>query len=94
MPYTILDHYPGGVGIIRGSLLKFDEADPRQGVFFVAGDGTESRASKIVKNKPGEIILMIPEGLQAGVYEVVVRSVFKNTKELREGFLTDDLTIR
>ena len=47
---------PGGMGQVIGHRLKFDPADPEQGFFFMAPDGSSSaRVDVVGKNKPGEL---------------------------------------
>ncbi|AYB34068.1 DNA-binding domain-containing protein [Chryseolinea soli] len=85
---------PGGVGQIMGTNLKFNSAEATQGVFFTGSNGTTIKAETIVSNMPSEVIFVIPATLTAGTYSISVRSVLKNTKDLREGFLIDDVTVK
>ncbi|MBO9570654.1 MAG: DUF4469 domain-containing protein [Chitinophagaceae bacterium] len=84
----------GGGARITGGLLKFDEKDNNQGVFFVnQADGVAARAAgKFLRNKPGELIFIVPE-LVAGTYKVEVRSVFRVGQPLRVGVLPYELTV-
>ncbi len=88
---------PGGGARLRGSLLKFDEADPSQGVFFInTSSNTETRVTtKMLKNKPAELIFVIPSSanLSAGTYRLEVRSVINNSPGIRKGILADELTV-
>ncbi len=84
---------PGGVGEITGSLLKVDEDGAEQGVFFVATDGTTTKSPTLIRNKPGNLIFMIPDSLTSGSYDVEVRVVLKNTKQLRAGRLNYSLIV-
>ncbi len=80
----------GQIASIRGSLLKFDEVDRAQGIFFIAADGTETRVDNVVKNKPSELLFFVPEALTSGTFQVEVKTILQNTKKLRTGrFLTD-----
>lgn len=84
----------GGGMRITGSLLKFDEADVNQGVFFIHSNGTETRvAGRLLRNKPGELIFIAPQSLASGNYTIEVRSIIKGNKEIRKGTFTDDLTV-
>ncbi|MCV9385991.1 DNA-binding domain-containing protein [Reichenbachiella ulvae] len=83
----------GGVGELRGSRLKFDASDQQQGVFFIAADGTETRATQYFRNKPSNVILGVPEGLAAGPYRLEVRTIFTNNKSIRKGSLLEELTV-
>lgn len=85
---------PGGGARITGSLLKFEEEDINQGIFFVnISDGTETRVeTAILRNKPGELIFMNPE-LPAGTYRLEVRSMLPRASEVRTGALVNELTV-
>lgn len=82
-----------GVGHIMGSRLKVDTEDAIQGVFFIAENGTETKATTYIRNKPSELIFMIPGGLASGEYALEVRTVFRGTKELKKGRLLELLTV-
>jgi hypothetical protein len=81
---------PGSGGKIKGHRLKFDEADPQQGVFFVAEDGAVVRVNHVLSNKPGEVIFIVPT-LTAGSYQLEVRALFG--KQLRRGLLEKAIII-
>lgn len=81
----------GGMGQLLGHRLKFDAAQPEQGVFFRAADGTETRVEMVGRNKPGDLMFMTPV-LAAGEYVLIVRAVFGET-DLREGELPHLLTV-
>lgn len=85
---------PNGGARIKGSLLKFDEEDDAQGIFFIdQADNTEHRVEKpLLRNKPGELIFILPD-LPAGDYRLEVRSLLNNTTTLRRGALSQDLTV-
>ncbi|SMO79331.1 DNA-binding domain-containing protein [Fodinibius sediminis] len=85
---------PGRGARITGSLLKFNEEDPQQGIFFVnTADGSESRvASQLLRNKPGELIFVNP-GLPAGTYRLEIRTTLGDTADLRTGALSSALTV-
>ncbi|MDX2306443.1 MAG: DNA-binding domain-containing protein [Microscillaceae bacterium] len=84
----------GGVGQLNGSRLKIEnEADANQGIFLISDTGVETKVSKLIRNKPAEVLFMIPEGLTAGKYTLEVRTVLKGTKEPRKNSLPYDLTV-
>lgn len=83
---------PGGMGQLVGYRLKFDAADPAQGIFFIAADGTASRVEHIGKNSPGELMFMVPAGLTPGSYRVEVR-VAASAGGQRSGQLKAALTV-
>ena len=84
---------PGGMGRIIGHRLKFDPADPQQGIFFIAADGTETRVSVVGKNKPRELIFLVPEGLTAGEYRLEVRVLSRGKRERYSGTLEATLGV-
>lgn len=85
---------PGGGARIKGSLLKFDEEDDQQGIFFVnTQDGTEQRVERaLLRNMPKELIFTIPN-LAAGEYRLEVRSILNNMSTIRSGILSNPLTV-
>ena len=85
---------PGGVGHILGSVLKFDAADATQGVFFTALNGTVTKVETVVEAIPSKIIFVIPATLTAGEYSLSVRTLLLNTKDIREGYLLDNITVK
>ena len=64
-------------GQLTGRRLKFDADDEAQGVFFIASDGTATKASLVMRNKPAELMFMVPAGLAAGEYTLEVRTSLK-----------------
>ncbi len=84
---------PGGMGQIIGHRLKFDPTDPAQGIFFIAEDGTETRVTVVGRNKPGELMFLVPEGLAAGEYTLEVRAILKGGTKIRSGRLDEVLTV-
>jgi hypothetical protein len=85
----------GKTGRITGSLLKFDENDPLQGVFFIniANGNVKQVTGRFVKNKPGELIFSNPSDLTTGVYRLEVRALLTGNKNLRAGSLPYELTV-
>lgn len=84
---------PGNIAVLKGSRLKYDEADPTQGIFFVALNGTATKVAAVSRNKPSELHFLIPV-LPVGEYSVEVRVMFKNTKELKVGWLNSNVTVK
>ena len=84
----------GGGGRLTGSMLKFDEAEADQGIYFVnvANGNAVKVQGKLLRNKPGELIFINPV-LPAGTYYLEVRAVLKNGKDIRTGSLANDLTV-
>jgi hypothetical protein len=79
---------------ITGNMLKFDEEDTDQGIFFVnVDDGTETRLDKrLLRNMPSELIFNNP-ALPAGNYELEVRTGLLNGSSIRTGNLSATLTV-
>ena len=83
---------PGEGMHLIGRRLRFDRADPDQGVFFVAADGTRTRAERLLEVRPSKAILLVP-ALPAGAYKVEVRAAFGSGGEIRSGVLDTPLTV-
>lgn len=83
---------PGNIAQLRGSLLKFDEADPSQGIFLIAADNSETRIITVSRNKPGQLDFLVP-GMAAGEYRLEVRALLQNSKTIRTGGLNCKLYV-
>lgn len=83
---------PGGMGQIMGDRLKFDPADPSQGIFFVGADNSESRVEVVGKNINAELMFLVPATLAAGDYNLIVRTMASQST-LRTGILEAALTV-
>lgn len=84
---------PGGMGQVMGHRLKFDPEDDAQGIFFVADDGTETKATVVGRNKPADLMFMVPGDLDAGEYTLEVRAAVYGSDDVRVGALDDPLTV-
>ncbi|MCB8983462.1 MAG: DUF4469 domain-containing protein [Ardenticatenaceae bacterium] len=82
---------PGGMGQILGHRLKFDPAQPEQGIFFKAASGAETRVSLVGRNMPGDLMFLAPADLAAGEYTLLVRAAMSDS-EIRSGELPYTLT--
>jgi hypothetical protein len=86
----------GGVLDIAGNRLKVYTDMPDDGVYFIASDGTEYKASTLVENKPSRLIVMIP-ALPAGSYTLEVRTHYISSsipgKQLRKAQFTKLLNV-
>ena len=71
-----MSHLHQDVAALRGSLLKFDQEDNTQGIFFIATDGTETQVSNMIKNKPSDLMFLVPESLSTGTFQIELRSIF------------------
>jgi len=81
------------IGCIQGKRLSFDTAAADEGIFFVSvSDNTETKVSIIQKNKPAEIVFLVPPSLVTGMYTLVLR--YRETKDkLLQVSLDDPLSI-
>ncbi|RKE04405.1 DNA-binding domain-containing protein [Marinifilum flexuosum] len=85
---------PGQMASIQGSFLKFDEEDTNQGVFFIAADESETRASDFIKNKPSELMFFVPDELTSGKFQLEVRTILHHSKVLKKARLSNDLSAK
>ncbi len=84
---------PGNIGQLSGSRLKFDAAAADEGIYFVATPGgVETKVPTVQKNKPAQVVFLIPAALGPGQYNVVVRARINGGTELRTGQLDAVLT--
>ncbi|MBN2447747.1 MAG: DUF4469 domain-containing protein [Phycisphaerae bacterium] len=81
---------PGNIGQLSGSRLKFDSSHSDEGIYFVATAGGETKASLLQKNKPAQLVFMVPNSLAGGTYHIEVRARMATgtvARELRIGRL-------
>jgi hypothetical protein len=64
----------GGLGILIGNRLNFDQSDPKQGIYFVSEDGQEFRVEVVGHNRPSNLSFIIPGEITSGDYQLFVRS--------------------
>ena len=83
---------PGKAGTIKGDKLKINTEDAEEGIFFVGEDESSFKVVNFLRNKPAEIIFMIPDTLIAGNYHLQVRSKMDG-KSLRISELDFELTV-
>lgn len=83
---------PGGLARLAGSDLKFDPADPRQGVFFIGASGKEVRVEVVDRNTARVLVFLVP-ALSPGEYTLQVRATLNGGEELRTGVLKQQLTV-
>jgi len=83
---------PGTIGTINGHRLKFDAGAADEGVFFIAADGSaaEFKATAVQKNKPGQLVFLVPTLGASPDYTLEVRARFGS--DLRTGRLSATLT--
>jgi hypothetical protein len=83
---------PGDGALLTGYRLRYDPADPAQGIFLVAADGAATRVERFIKLLPGEVSLIAP-ALPAGTYTLEVRANVTGNGEIRSGKLKAPLTV-
>lgn len=75
---------PGGMALLIGQLLRFDAADPRQGLFFADSNRAETRVTDILEASAKKISFSIPASLAPGRYSLVLRTL-RIAKKMRSG---------
>ncbi len=83
----------GNIGQLSGSRLKYDPAQADEGVYFVATAGGETKVATVQKNKPAQVVFLVPATLVAGTYNLEVRARIGGGTELRIGRLDPVLTV-
>ncbi len=84
---------PGNIGQLSGSRLKYDATQADEGIYFVATAGGETKVATVQKNKPSQLVFLVPAGLLAGTYYVEVRARIRGGTDLRIGRLDSVLTV-
>ena len=85
---------PDNIGQLSGSRLKFDAAAADEGLFFLPlALGGETKADTVKRNKPAQLVFLVPTGLVAGQYRLEVRARISGGTELRTGRLDAVLTV-
>ena len=85
---------PGNIGQLSGSRLKFDAGAADEGIYFVATPGdVETKVDTVQKNKPAQVVFLVPAALTPGQYNVEVRVRISGGTELRTGQLGAVLTV-
>jgi hypothetical protein len=52
---------PGNIGTINGHRLKFDPLAPDEGIYFIdSTGGTEYKVTLLQKNKPSQLVFLVP----------------------------------
>lgn len=84
---------PGGLANLVGSRLKYDTANPEDGIYLVDATNNATKVISVATNKPSELVFMIPAGLTAGDYRLEVRVAYTQAKTIRTGALDLLLTV-
>lgn len=65
---------PGGMGMLKGSNLRYDSLATEEGIYFRDTAGAETKVSDILETKPGKISFSIPDTLATGFYTLILRT--------------------
>ncbi len=83
---------PGGICKIQGKNLKFDKAEPKQGIFLTSG-ATTLRIREIIDNMPSQLIFMLPPELPASPWQISVNAISGNSTVIRTGYFHKSLPV-
>ena len=85
---------PGNIGQLSGSRLKYDPAQADEGIYFLpTGGGAEIKVTTLQKNKPAQLVFLVP-ALMPGTYYLEVRARMRaGATDLRTGRLDAVLTV-
>lgn len=79
---------PGTIGTINGHRLKFDAGAADEGIYFVSEADPIQKVTAIQKNKPGQLVFLVPSAVTGDTLHIEVRSRIGNeTGEVRVGRL-------
>ena len=84
---------PGGIGKITGSELKFNPANPLEGLFLVDSAGAATQVSIFATRTEGTLMFSIPSTLGIGSYTPEVRKGYGANASLRTGVLNEPVTV-
>ena len=76
-----------------GIHLKVNEADPRQGVFFINEENQAFAATTVYQTTSSRLFFKVPETLQPGTYTLEVRAIVGNSTVVRSGSYCKQLTL-
>lgn len=84
---------PQDIGRVSGRGLRFDPADPKQGVFLRHTDaGEETRATSYSEVAPAVVHFLVPP-LAPGCYQLIVRTRVGEEEDLYSGLLEQELRV-
>ena len=77
----------GSIGTINGHRLKFDDTQADEGVYFInESTSAETKVTAVQKNKPGQLVFLVPT-LAVAAYYLEVRAQFSIAGPVRVGRL-------
>lgn len=83
---------PGNMACLKGKNLSFNTEDAEEGIFLVNDRGIATRVEQIARNKPSEVVFLVPQRLAKGSYALEVRN--RSYKEIVPGRLKHPLTVQ
>jgi len=87
------DFYPGQLVILRGTRMKYNEANPDEGL-FLKSSATETIRIEHVDIKAKELLFQLPRTLVPGKkYTLIVRAKLYKCRDVREGSLPSYVVI-
>ena len=86
--------HPNGLGALNGYRLKYDKAQPDEGIYLInTTDHTETKVTVVADNHPAKLIFTAPDTLTPSqTYHIEVRAHMRDSTELRTGRLNAPLT--
>jgi hypothetical protein len=85
---------PNGIAQIEGNHLKFNPANPSEGLFFVNGNNEIFQATIFATRHPSKLIFSIPGAMPTGTYTLILKKAFgKTATTLRKGALPFSLKV-
>jgi len=82
---------PGQAASVKGSLLKFEETDPLQGIFLIGDGKKETRVDRVIKNVASELLFIMPDTLLDKEYRIEIRAKVYRTTQIRKGLYANKL---
>ncbi len=83
---------PGNIGTVNGHRLKYDDTQADEGIWFVSDGGPETKVTLVQKNKPGQLVFLVPT-LAPAPYYLEVRVQFSKDGPVRTGRLDAQLSV-
>ena len=86
--------HPNGLGTLNGHHLKYNEAQPDEGIYLInTATQTETKVIYVQQNQPAQLVFINPDTLTPGqTYQIQVRARMRDSAHLRTGRLDQPLT--
>lgn len=82
---------PANMACLKGSNLSFNPEDAEEGFYLINDKNQETKITSIARNKPSEVVFLVPHGLKPGIYALEVRN--RGYSELISARLKHSLTV-